>query len=165
MHNTHMSRYIPCTAIHYVTGTWSNAAGDVAGTIVKRKTANAETSVVTVPIVIPSNSIALQGCKLKSIELDYEIETAACTSVTAVLHKVTRGADAAEAVPSHPAITQDLVANAGAETHDEHKLTVTLTTPEWIDNDVYFLCEFSFVCAAGTVLDILAAVANFTMRL
>jgi hypothetical protein len=165
MHNTHMSRYIPCTAIHYVTGTWSNAAGDVAGTIVKRKTAGAETGVVTVPIVMPSNSVDLQGCKLKSIELDYEIETAACTSVTAVLHKITRGADTAVAMASHPAITQDLAAGVAAATHNPHKLTVTLTTPEWIDHEVYFLCEFSFEAAAGSVVDILGAVANFTMRL
>jgi hypothetical protein len=165
MHNTHMSQYVPPTAMHYVTGTWSDAAGDVAGTIVKRKTANAETGVVTVPVVIPSNSVDLQGCYLKSIELDYELETAACTSVTAVLHKIVRGADTAVATASHPAITQDLVANAGAETHDEHKLIVTLTTPAWIDNDDYYLCEFSFVAAAGTVVDILAAVINFTQRL
>jgi hypothetical protein len=164
IHNTHFAQYIPPTAMHYVTGTWADAAGDVAGTIVKRKTANAETAVVTVPVVIPSNSIALQGAKLASIELDYEIETAACTSVTAVLHKIVRGADTAVAVASHPTITQSPAAAAGAETHAEHKLVVTLTTPAWIDNDEYYLCEFSFIAAAGSVVDILAAVANYTLR-
>jgi hypothetical protein len=159
-----MSQFIPCTAMHYVTGTWASAAGYVAGTIVNRKDAAAETTVVTVPIVIPSNSVDLQGIKLASIELDYELETAAATSVTAVLHKIVRGIDGAVAVASHPTITQDLAAAVAAATHDQHKLVVTLTTPEWVDNDVYFLCEFTFVCALTTAVDILAAVANFTLR-
>ena len=164
IHNTHMCQYIPPTAMHYVTGTWSDAAGAVAGTIVKKKTAGAETGVVTVPIQIPSNSIALQGCKLASIELDYELIDAAATSVTAILHKVVRGIEGAVAVASHPTITQSLVAAVGAATEDQHKLVVTLTTPVWIDNDDVYLCEFSFVCAGVVVVDILAAVVNFTFR-
>ncbi len=164
IHNTHFAQYIPPTAMHYVTGTWADAAGAVAGTIVKKKTAGAETGVVTVPVVIPSNSIALQGAKLASVELDYELLDAAATSVTAVLHKIVRGADTAVAVASHPTITQDLVAAVAAATQNQHKLIVTLTTSAWIDNDEYYLCEFSFVCAGVVVVDILAAVANFTLR-
>lgn len=164
IHNTHFAQFIPCTAMHYVTGTWTAEAGLVAGTIAKHKTAGAETAVVTVPVIIPSNSIALQGAKLVSIELDYELETAGATSVTAILHKIVRGADTAVAVASHPAITQDLVADAGAETHDQHKLTVTLTTPAWIDNDDYYLCEFSFVCGGAVEVYVMAAVVNFILR-
>ena len=140
------------------------AAGTVAGMIAKHKAANAETAVVTVPVQIPSNSIALQGAKLTSIELDYELVTAAATSVTAVLHKVVRGIEGAVAVASHPTITQSLVADAGAETEDTHKLVVTLSTPVWIDNDDYYLCEFSFVCGGAVTVDIFAAVVNFTLR-
>jgi len=164
MHNTHMVQYIPPTAIHYVTGTWADAAGQVTGTICKHKTANAETAVVTVPIQVPSNSIALQGAYLKSIELDYEILVEAATSVTAVLHKIVRGADTAVAVASHPTITQDLTAATDAADVDQHKLIVTLYTPAWIDNDDYYLCEFSFVCGANATVDVLATVVNFTER-
>jgi len=164
LHNVHMSQYIPCTAMSFVTGTWANSAGYVAGTISKRKTANAETGVVTVPIVIPSNSIALQGAKLVSIELDYELETDVATSVTAVLHKIVRTADTGAQVASHPTITQNLAAATDAASHDQHKLTVSLTTPIWIDNDDYYLCEFSFVCGADVVVEVLAAVVNFTLR-
>ena len=165
MHNTHMSQYIPPLAMHYVTGTWTNAAGQVTGTIAKHKAATAETAVVTVPIQIPSNSIGLQGAKLVSIELDYEILILACTSVTAVLNKVVRGADTAVAVVSTPAITQDLVAAVGAASVEQHKLTVTLTTPAWIDNDEYYLLQVSFIAAATSTIDILGAVVNFTERL
>jgi len=165
IHNIHFAQYIPYTAMNFVTGTWTDTAGDVSGTIAKHKGANTETAVVTVPIMIPSNSIALQGSKLASIELDYECETAAATSVTAVLHKIVRGADGAAAVASHPTITQDLVAAVAAAAHDEHKIVVTLTTPVWIDNDEYYLCEFSFVCGAAVTVDVFGAVANFTARM
>ena len=136
----------------------------MAGQICKHKAAGAETAVVTVPIIIPSNSIALQGAKLASIELEYEITDAAATSVTAILHKVVRGIEGAVAVASHPAITQTPVADAGAETVDNHKMVVTLTTPVWVDNDDYYLCEFSFITPGVCEVDILSALANFTLR-
>jgi hypothetical protein len=59
----------------------------------------------------------------------------------------------------------DTVAAAGAKTVDEHKQTITLTTPVWIDNDEYFLLQASIVAGAGgTTEDFLAAVANWTLR-
>lgn len=163
-HNTHMSQFIPPTAFHCVTGTWSDAAGNVAGTIVKQKAAAAETAVVNIPITIPSNSVALQGSKLASIEIDYEILTAAATSITATLNKVTRGADGAVAVVAEKTSTQDLTAATDAADVDQHKLTVTVTTPAYIDNDEYYLLELSCVCALTTVLEFLGAVANFTLK-
>jgi hypothetical protein len=165
MHNTHMSQYIPPTAIHCVTGTWTWTAGQVAGTISKHKAATAETAVVTVPIVIPSNSIALQGSYLVSVELDYEITTEAMTSVTAAIKKIVRGTDTNVAVVTSPACTQSLVAAVGAASVEQHKLVVTLTTPVWIDNDEIYTCQFSFVAGTNGVIDLLAAVVNFTERL
>jgi hypothetical protein len=66
VHDTHMSQYIPPTAIHCVTGTWTLAAGQTAGTIVKIKSANAETSVCTIPIMIPAQSWRLWWWIMKS---------------------------------------------------------------------------------------------------
>ena len=43
VHDTSMSQYIPPTAMHCVTGTWTDAAGAVSGTIARHKAANAET--------------------------------------------------------------------------------------------------------------------------
>ncbi|MFA5810681.1 MAG: hypothetical protein WC935_10185, partial [Thermoleophilia bacterium] len=139
VHDTAMSQFIPPTAMHCVTGTWTYVAGQVAGTIVRHKAAAAETSIVNIPIQIPSNSVALKGSYLKSIEIDYEVLIAACTSVTAALAKVVRGIDGAVAVVSAPAVTQDLTAATDAADVDQHKLIVTVTTPEWIDNDAYFM--------------------------
>jgi len=167
VHDTAMSQYIPPTLMHYVTGTWTEAAGAVAGTIAKAMAdpgAPGATAVVNIPVLVPSNSVALKGAYLKSIEIDYEIFTAACTSVTPVVNKVTRGADGAVAVVSAPAVTQDLAAAVAAATQDQHKLTVTVTTPFWIDNDDYYLLQLSIVCGAAVTVDLLGAVANFTLR-
>ena len=165
VNDTAMSQYIPPTAFHCVTGTWTDVAGTVAGTIAKEKTPGAETGVVNIPIMLPSNSVALKGAYLKSIEIDYDIAAAAATSITAALNKVTRGADGAVAVVAAVTVTQDLTAATDAADVDDHKLTVTLTTPVWIDNDEYMLLKLSCVCAGGTELEFLGAVANFTLRI
>ena len=81
-----------------------------------------------------------------------------------VPHGAMRGVDTAVAVASHPTITQSLVAGTTAATQDQHKLVVTLSTPAWIDNDEYYLCEFSFECGGVVTVDILAAVVNYTLR-
>jgi hypothetical protein len=150
---------------HYVVGTWADAAGQVAGTIAKHKAAGAETAVVNIPITIPSNGSADKGSLLKSIEIDYELLAAGATSVTAALNKVTRGADTAVATVAAVTITQDLAAAVAAATQDQHKLTVTITTPAWIDNDEYYLLKLTLVCGGTVTVDMLGAVANFTTRL
>lgn len=165
VHDTHMSQFIFPTAMIPITGTWTEAAGQVAGTLAKHKAANAETAVVHIPILIPSNSQVSKGSKLDSIEVDYEVLVAACTSVTATLKKVTRGADGAVAVVSSVTITQDLTAATDAADVDQHKLTVTVTTPAYIDNDEYYILQLSFVAAASTTIDVLGAVANYTARM
>ncbi len=165
VHDTAMSQWIPPVHFTCLTGTWTDVAGQVAGTIVRQKSAAAETTNVYIPVPLPSNSAANKGSYLKSIEVDYEIRTSAATSITATLEKIVRGADGADAVVSTPAITQDLAAGSDAADVDEHKLTVTLTTPAWIDNDEYYILKLACVCAAGTVLEFLGAVANYTARL
>jgi hypothetical protein len=164
IHNTHVAQYIPPTNFHCVTGTWTQAAGAVAGTIAFHKAAAAETAVVTIPIEIPSNSVGLQGSKLVSIEVDYQVLVADLTSITTVLNKVTRGAEGAVAVVTTPAVTQTPTA-ANAKVTNKHKLVVTLTTPEWADQNTYYLLQLSCVAPATTTLDFLAAVANFTARM
>jgi len=165
VHDTSMSQYIPPTMFHPVTGTFTWTAGQVAGTIAMHRAAANQTSVITIPIMLPSNSAALKGAMLKSIEVDYEVLTAEPTSITWTLNKVTRGAEGAVAVVA--AVTKtNTVADAAAKTVDQHKQTITITTPAYIDNDEYYLLECSIVAGAGgTVNEFLGAVANFTLRL
>jgi hypothetical protein len=164
INNTHFAQYIPPTVFHPVTGTFTMVAGQVAGTIVMHRAAANETSVITIPLVVPGNSVALQGAKLASIEIDYEVLVAEPTSITWTLNKVTRGIEGAVAVVS--AVTKtNTVADAAAKTVDQHKQVITLTTPEWVDNDCYYLLQCSIVAGAGgNTFDMLGAVANFTLR-
>ena len=164
--DTHMAQYIPPTAMHYVTGTWTDAAGTVAGTICKHKAAGAVTSVINVPIMLPSNSIQQKGAYLKSVEFDYEELGAVVTSVTATMNKITRGADTAVAVVADVPVTQDLAAAVAAASQDQHKLTVTLTTPVWIDNDEEFMLVITQVAGAGgATTDVYGAVVNYDLKL
>lgn len=163
IHNTHFAQFIPPTVFHCVTGTYTDIAGLVAGTIGKHRAAASSTAVITIPILVPSNSVALQGVKLESIEIDYEITTGEPTSMTWTLNKVTRGADGAVAVVAAVTKTNTLSAATGKAV-DQHRETITITTPAWIDNDVYYLLELSCPAGATAVLDFYGAVANFTLR-
>ena len=167
IHNTHVSQYIPPTLFHCVTGTWTEVAGQVTDTICKHVAATDEVATVNIPVIIPSNAIGLQGAKLASIEIDYEILVAACDAVTAVVNKVTRGADGAVAVVASQSFSYDAGHDSAAERYDvdQHRMTLTLDTPIWIDNDEYVLVELTFDKAATTTIDLLAAVANFTLRM
>ena len=167
VHDTHMSQYIPPTLMHFVTGTWSMAAGVVAGTIVKKVDNANQTGVVNIPIIIPSNSSALKGSELVSVEIDYEVTTAAMTAVTAVVNKVTSGVDGAIAVVAAQTFTYDTGHDTAGERLDvdQHKMTLTITTPFWIDNGEYVLVELSVDQAGdGGIFEILGAIANYTFR-
>jgi hypothetical protein len=164
VHDTAMSQFIPPQTWSYVTGTFTHAAGQVAGTTCMHRAAANETSVVTIPIVIPSNSAALKGAKLTSIEVDYEVLVAEPTSITFTLNKVTRGANGADATVAAVTKTESLTA-ATCKTVDEHKNTITITTPAWIDNDEVYQLEMSIAAGAGgNTMDFLGAVANYTLR-
>jgi len=121
--------------------------------------------VINIPIMLPSNSQYAKGAYLKSVEVDYELLVAGATSITLSMNKVTRGADTAVAVVASVAGSQDLAAGVAAASQEQHKITWTLTTPVWIDNDQEFLLVMTAVCGAAVTIDLLGAVANFTLRL
>jgi hypothetical protein len=164
VHDTAMSMHIPPNAMHIVTGTWTFVAGQVAGTICAHKAATAETATVNIPIIIPSNSVAGKGSLLKSVEVDYEIQAAAATSVTLSIVKMVRGTDTNVAVISAPAGTQTLAAATTAASIEQHRDAFTLTTPVYIDNDEYYYLKMVIVAASTTTIDILGATANYTFR-
>ena len=165
--NTPVSQFVPPNLHHCVTGVWTDTAGSVAGTIAKRKTATAETSIVNIPILLPSsiNSAYAKGAYLTSIEVDYEVTVAALTSLTAALSKISRGADTVGLTVTTPVVTQDLVAATTAATVAKHKMIIALTTPIWISNLEYCLLKLTSIAPATTVVDLLGAIANFTLKL
>ena len=168
VHDTAMSQYTPCTLFHLgAVGTWTMAAGKVAGTVKMTAAAANETLVVTIPVIVPSNSVALKGAYLKSIEIDYELIWDNVTSVTAAVNKVTRGVDGAVAVVSSLAFTQDPIAATAKMGGDyEHRLVLTLTTPFWVKNTEYVLVQLTIATGAGGAFsNMLGAFANFTLRM
>jgi hypothetical protein len=106
----------------------------------------------------------LKGAKLLSIEVDFENKTAAATGITSItLNKVTRGIEGAVAVVA--AVTKTYVpADSELVKQDKHKLVVTLTTPEWVSNNVYYLLEIIMDAGATSVQKFYGAVVNYTLR-
>lgn len=168
INNPYFVQYIPPGWMHFVTGTWTDAAGVITDTICKARAAGASTSTINIPVPVPSNSQSAnyQGSKLVAVEIDYEITTAAATSIDAIVNLVTRGINGAVHSVASQAFTYDTGHDTAAERYavDQHRMRIEITTPFWVDDDQYVLIEFTAVCPASTVLQMLGAHAYFTLK-
>jgi len=164
IHDTGMAKFISPQMMSFVTGTWSDAVGQVTGTVVRKKAANAETTVIHVPLNVAQNNDANKGGKIASVDIHYEILTSAATSVTLTMNKVTLSEDGSDAVVAAVTGTQTLTPATTAADVDEHKDTFTITTPAYIDEGEAYYLVITAVCAAGTVLDIIGATVHYTFR-
>jgi hypothetical protein len=165
LHDTAFSQYIPPAAIAFTAGTWTPT---IASNVVKTvRTAAAAAFTALIPIPIPSNAAKFKGARLKSVDVWYKIATADTTDFATVeLEKITLTADTA--TPTGAAVTTTLDAThdtaAKRKAQGDHKMTVTITTPLWLDaNDAYQL-SLIVDCAAGSVVTIFGARANFDLR-
>lgn len=152
--------------------TWAIGAGEVAGTIVNACDATDEAvhlfiSLNTLSHIPGASGIAEKGFMLETIELDYNIKTAAADALSVVVNKVKRGADGAVAVVSTPAFTYDSGHDSAAErlTLNEHKMVLTITTPEYIEDDEYYIVDITIDKAATTIFQFLSAFCKGTLRL
>ena len=172
VHNTAMSYWISPNMCSYVTGTWTDAVGAVTGTVVKEKTAADNTGVIYIPIsaAVPQNSVAQMGVYLKSIDMWFATSTAAldAAGATALIDRFVLPAngDAFPALVAH-AFTYDTGNDTAAESDDldEHKMTLTLTTPIWLDNDDLVQVRLTLDAALTSVVRFHGARANVTLRL
>ncbi len=170
VHDTAISQFIPPTAGHYVTGTYTDAAGSVTGTIIKNRAAADSNGVITVPICPLQNSVAQKGSYLKTIDVWYEVTGAAldANAVAAAINLFTLPDDgAAFPAVSAQAFSYDAGHDTAAERddQDEHKMTLTLTTPFWLDADDLVLLELTVDSGASSVFKFHGARANYTLRL
>ncbi len=163
-HDTGMCQFIPPSTMYGDTAVWTMGAGEVAGSIVYACDATDEVANLCIPVLLPSNSAALKGAYLKSVEIDYEIKTAACDSVTATIVKMTRGIEGAVVVVDAAVAFSQSPTAANSKTADQHRLVLTLTTPVWIDHNEYFYVKLAFDKAATSIVQMLGAFANFTLR-
>lgn len=160
-------QYIPPTLMHFVTGTWSDAAGAVAGTIAKAKAAADNTGVVNIPIMPPASKKDFKGAKVASIDIWFDISTAALDALAAVVNLVTMGADGAAPTVAAQTFTYDAGHDTAAERIDvdEHKMTLTLADAIYLDDAQQLLVELTVDAAATSVFKIRGAQVNYTSRL
>lgn len=172
VHDTTMTKFIPPHTMQGTVAAWTFGAGQVSNSYVFKCDATDEVAVLTFFIDIWSNSAVdaggnpIKGSLLKSIELDFEVLIAALDAMSAVIYKAKRGADGADVVMSTPTFTYDSGHDSAAERIDidEHKMTLTLDTPAYIENDEYYRVDVSFDKAATSTVEVLGAFANFTFR-
>jgi hypothetical protein len=95
------------------------------------------------------------------------VVTVALDALQADLYKTTLGADGALQTVAAVTTTYDSGHDSAPERIDvdEHALTLTLTTPIWVDNDEELFVEVVADNAATSLLDYFGARANFTLRL
>jgi len=164
MNNISFSQFIPPSQVSKSAGTWTPTLA--SNVLYERRTAADASFSLYIPIRIMGNSVALQGCKLSSVEVIFNITTAAADDFATVeLEKCSMSA-AGVVTGAAVTITQDTGNDTAAERKatGTHRMTVTLTTPEWVDNDVYYVLVLTVDAAAGTVFDLYGAIANFTLR-
>lgn len=166
VHDTAMSLFIPPEQAQYTVGTFTDAVNSNVWS--KSKSAANDTSVIKIPVPIPQNSVALKGSKLVSIDIWFKVATAALDASSAVIYKATLPADAAAyAAPASQAFSYDTGHDTAGERIDvdEHKMTLTLTTPIWLDDDDEVYVEFTVDAATTSAFDYYGARANYTLRL
>lgn len=165
VHDTSMSQFIPPVQVQKSAGTWTPTLA--SNTLCDRRTAADASFNLFIPIRLPSNSQASKGAYLKTIDVLYKIATAAADDFATVELEKMVFSSAGVVTGSAPAITQDTGHDTAAERKavGDHRMTVTLTTPVWVDNDDAYVLYLVVDAAATTVFDLWGAIANFTLRL
>jgi hypothetical protein len=163
---TDISQFIPPSAIQKTAGTWtptiaSNVVSDV------RTAADAEFTLL-IPLALPGSDVALQGAKIKSIDVWYKIATAAADDfATVALNKVTLAANAVAVSGAAVTVTCDTDHDTAAERKAiaDHKMTVTLSTEVFIDEAYAYVLSCVVDAHANTAFTLFGARVNYTLRL
>lgn len=163
---TDISQFISPFDIRKIGGTWTptiatNVISDV------RTTALADTTWL-IPAVLPGSQIALQGAKLESFTIWYEIGVAVGTGFTVALNRVNLNAHgvAVDGIAiAAISFDDDHAAAADRFAIDDHEMTVSLDTPVFIDAAHAYWLSCVIGCDTATTLELFGARANFTLRL
>lgn len=156
---------IAFTKFAHSAGTWT---ATVASNVwYHRRTAADAAGVTYIPIEVPQHESATKGFQLESVDIHYRVVTAALDSLAATLYKATFGADGSLLTVASVTTTYDSGHDSAAERIDvdEHKLTLTVSSPAFLDTNEQYFVEVSWDAAASSVLDFFFATANGTMRL
>jgi hypothetical protein len=166
MHNTQMSLFIPPAGMQKSAGTWTPTLATHLTSDVR--TANASAFTAIIPIPLPGNSAYRQGACLKSVTLYYKIATAdASDFAVAALKKKVLAAHGAAVSGADLSVTLDSNHDTAAKrkAQGDHTLTLTLSTPVFLDAAAACELVITVDCAAGTVFSLFGARASYELRL
>jgi hypothetical protein len=165
VHDTSMSQFIPPVLIEKSAGTWTATLASNA--FYHRRTAADAAFNLFVPIRLPSNSASLKGAYLKSIELIFNITSAAMDDIATVALKKLAFDSAGASTGSDVTVTIDAANDTAAERKatGTHRMTVTLSTPVWVDNDHAYVLYMLVDGSSSGVFDLYGAICNYTLRL
>jgi len=161
-----MSLFIHPSDIQKTAGTWTPTLSSHVWADV-RSDADAAFS-LAIPVKLPGNTASYRGYKLVSIDVWYTIGTAAADDfATVVLEKMALQVDGTAITGAAVSTTCDTDHDTAAErlAVDEHKMTVSLNTPEFIDEDAVYTLTLTVDAAATTVFSLFGARANFELEL
>lgn len=167
VNDTQSAVIIPPCDMQINGGTWSDQVASNQWS--RDKAAAADSSTVRIPLTgIFQNAAGLKGSLVRSVDIWYEVGTAACTSVGAAVYRLTVPAD--NASPSAPAVVT-FTYDAGHDTNakryavQKHRMMLAVTTPIWLAADDVVFVELAVTAAATTVFKMKEARVNFTLRL
>lgn len=162
---TKINQFLPPGLFAKAGGTWTIG---VSSNVIAETRSTADSSfALYLPIILPSSEAYRQGSLLKSIDVMYKIAGAAADDFSdPVLHKMTM-ANGVAASGAAVACSFDTGHDTAAErlAVATHKMTITLDTPEWIDDNYMFWLQLAIDAAASTSFSLYGAILNFEQNL
>ncbi len=167
VHDAAIYVWIPFTEFAHSAGTWT---ATVASNVwYARRTAADAAATTYIPLGhLLAHSGATKGAYVKAIQIHFRVVTAALDALEAHLYKATLAADGTLFTVAEVTTTYDTGHDTAAERIDvdEHLMTLTPSTPFWIDGDgSYYFVEVVADAAATSLLDYFGANVSLTVRL
>ncbi|MEA3326689.1 MAG: hypothetical protein U9R53_05195 [Chloroflexota bacterium] len=166
VHLTDICQFISPFAISKSAGTWTpTVSSDAVSDL--RTPADAAFDLL-IPLVQPGSDVALQGARIRSIDVWYVISVAAADDFATVeIDKMTLAANTVACTGTNPPVTIDADHDTAAERKAAaaHKMTVTLDTPCFIEDDTAYFLHLNVDAAATTVFALVGAQVNYDLRL
>ncbi len=161
-----ISTFVAVSKFLHSAGTWT---ATVASNVwFSRRTAADAAATTHIPLGdVPQRDGSTKGAQLESVEVHFRVGTAALDAMEAHVYKATLGADGSLLTVAEVTTTYDTGHDAAAERIDvdEHTMTLTVTTPFYLDDNEALFVEVVYDAAATSVIDEFGAVANWTWRL
>lgn len=167
VHDASIYVWIPFTQMLHSAGTWTATVASNVWYL--RRTAADAAATTYIPLGnLLAHASAEKGSYVKSVGIHFRIVTAAIDAMEAHLYKATLAADGSLLTVAEVTTTYDTGHDTAAERIDvdEHLMTLTVTTPFWIDGDgSYYFVEIVWDGSATGVIDIFGANVSLTVRL